>query len=264
MPPLKPKKTLRSQLIIAIDGPAGSGKSSTAKAFAQYLKLPYIDTGAMYRAVTLKAVRLGIPFKDAAALARMAKKTSIRFSNPRYRTPSRGDTLASSKNASNVSPRDGVRQLVYLDGKDVTDAIRDSELTKNVFYIAQIPAIRREMVKKQRVMGLKAGGVMEGRDIGTKVFPDADFKFFFEANPRIRARRRQKELEATGKKLSLEAVLADIQRRDKTDQERKEGPLRRAHDAILIDTSELTIDETIDKMAALMVRKPLKGRKLSV
>lgn len=231
---------MQPKLIIAIDGPAGSGKSSTAKAFAKHLKLPYIDTGAMYRAITLKAMQEKIPFEDTPALVAISKKAKIELKGS-----------------------DPAKQRVLLDGKDVTRAIRTPELTKKVFYVAQEPLIRREMVKKQRAMGQKAGGVLEGRDIGTMVFPKADFKFYFEASLEVRARRRQRELAASGRKLSQKEVLKDIRRRDETDFKRKEGPLRRAKDAFLVDTSALTIPQTIDKMISLMHAKPLKGKKLS-
>ena len=217
------------KLIIAIDGPAGSGKSSTAKALAKRIKTPYIDTGAMYRAFTLKAIHARVAFSDIKTLVSLFKKTRIKLigTNP-------------------------FKQKVRLDGKDVTKEIRLPELTKNVFHVAQEPLIRREMVKKQRAMGKKKGAVMEGRDIGTKVFPDADYKFYFEANDEIRARRRYRELIAAGQKVSLTQVLRDQKKRDATDYNRKEGPLKVAKDAIVMDTSSLTIDETVDKILAVI------------
>ena len=232
-----PTSKRHKNLIIAIDGPAGSGKSSTAKALAKRIKSPYIDTGAMYRAVTLKAMQEKVPFENKKRLIEIAKKAKIEL---------RG-----------VDP---FKQNVRLDGKDVTKEIRLPELTKNVFYVAQEPLIRREMVKKQRVMGLKSGAVMEGRDIGTKVFPDADFKFYFEANDEIRAKRRHRELIAAGQSISLEEVLRDQKKRDATDYNRKEGPLKVAKDAIIIDTSSLTIDETLDKILPIIKsrKKPKK------
>jgi cytidylate kinase len=231
---------MKKKLIIAVDGPAGSGKSSTAKALAKRMKLPFIDTGAMYRAVTLKAMRNHVPFEDKIKLVSVAKSCSIRLVG-----------------------KDPAKQKVYLDGKDVTKAIREPELTKNVFYVAQEPLIRREMVKKQRAMGKKEGAVMEGRDIGTMVFPDADYKFFFTASDELRALRRQRELIAVGKNVPLEEVLKDIKKRDATDYNRKEGPLRQAKDAMLIDTTPLTIDETIDIMLAVIGPKPLKPKGLA-
>ncbi len=228
------------KLIIAIDGPAGSGKSSTAKALAKRIGVPYIDTGAMYRAVTLKAMRKNIPFKDTLKLARMAKSASIRLAG-----------------------RDPKKQKVFLDGKDITKAIRLPEVTQNVFYVAREPRIRQELVKKQKRMGREKGGVMEGRDIGTVVLPRADYKFYFEANPQIRARRRLKELLAAGQRATFRQVLFDMQKRDKSDFGRKEGPLRKAKDAIFMDTSSLTIDETVDKILAIIQSNPLKNRSLS-
>ena len=225
------------KMIIAIDGPAGSGKSSTAKALAKRLKLPYIDTGAMYRAVTLKAMRESVRFEDLKKLVSTAKRAKIQLKG-----------------------RDPHKQKVSLDGKDVTRAIRDPELTQNVFHVAQEPLIRRILVKKQRQMAKTGGGVMEGRDIGTVVFPNADYKFYFEASDAIRARRRQRELAAVGRKLALKKVLKDITRRDLTDTRRKEGPLKKAKDALVIDTTSLTIEETVDKMVQLINSKPLGQR----
>jgi len=215
----------RRKLIIAIDGPAGSGKSSTAKALAKRMGTPYIDTGAMYRAVTLKALREGVSFSNTKKLIACATRSRIRLEG-----------------------KDPGKQKVFLDGKDVTKAIRLPELTKKVFYIAQEPRIRRILVAKQRQMGKKAGGVMEGRDIGTVVFPDADYKFYFEASTAIRAKRRWKELIEAGQRASLKQVLKDQKKRDLTDYRRKEGPLRPAKDAILMDTTSLTISETVDKI----------------
>lgn len=225
--------------LIAIDGPAGSGKSSTAKALAKRLKLPFIDTGAMYRAVTLKALKERVPFEDKKRLVAVARRAKIRLTGT-----------------------DPAKQRVFLDGKDVTKAIREPELTKNVFHVAQEPLIRRELVKKQRSLGKKHGGVMEGRDIGTVVFPNADHKFFFVANPAVRALRRRRELLAAGKRVALAQVRKDMLRRDKTDTQRKEGPLRRAKDAVLIDTSSLTIEATVDKMLAIIASNPLQYAKL--
>ena len=211
-----------SKLIIAIDGPAGSGKSTVAKILAKKLKVPYVDTGAMYRAATLGAMNAGIDFNKTGDLVIAAKKAKITFKGKR----------------------------VFLNGREVTKEIRTPELTKNVFYIAQEPLIRREMVKKQRAMGKKSGAVMEGRDIGTMVFPDADFKFFLEADPKVRARRRYRELVQTGKRVRYSEVLKDLIRRDKSDKTRQEGPLRAAQDAFLIDTTSLTIDEVVDRILA--------------
>ena len=226
---------MKKKLIIAIDGPAGSGKSSTAKALAAKMHLPYVDSGAMYRAVTLKAMQKGISFHDTLhdrkELIRIAMGCRIRLT---------------------TSPEGA--QKVFLDGKDVTEEIREPALTQNVHYIAQEPRIRREMVKKQKAMGKKDGAVMEGRDIGTVVFPKADYKFYFEAKPSVRAKRRHRDLVSAGKRVPIDQVLADIKFRDKTDYDRKEGPLKKAKDAILIDTSSLTIDQTVDRILQFVSR----------
>jgi cytidylate kinase len=223
---------VKRKLIIAIDGPAGSGKSTTAREVAKRLKLPYIDTGAMYRAVTLKAMRESIPLSSKERLVAAAKRARIELHG-----------------------KDPNRQKVFLDGKDVTKDIREPELTKNVFHVAQEPLIRREMVKKQRALGRRAGAVMEGRDIGTVVFPRADFKFYFDSNPALRALRRWRELSKAGKKASLAQVEKELKKRDLTDLRRKESPLKRARDAYYIDTTPLTIDETADRMIAIIVSK---------
>ena len=212
------------KLIIAIDGPAGSGKSTVARRVAKKLRLPYIDTGAMYRATTLKAMRDRIDLKNISHLVQIAKKVLIHFEENRS------------------------RQHVFLDGEDVTQAIRQPELTKNVFYIAREPLIRREMVRMRRVMGQKNGAVMEGRDIGTVVFPNADTKFFLVASVKVRARRRFEELKDSDKKISFEDVFKDLKKRDRSDWTRKEGPLRQAKDALLIDTTQLTIAGVVDRI----------------
>ena len=217
-------------LIIAIDGPAGSGKSTVAHRVARTLKVPYIDTGAMYRAVTLKAMRQNISLEDPKKLSELARKARIRF-------------------------RDGAKkQRVFLDGHNVTKAIRLPELTKNVFYIAKAPLIRREMVKKQRALGKEEGAVMEGRDIGTVVFPRADYKFYLDADPRVRAERRYKELIKSGKRITLAKVLGDLKKRDTSDKTRSEGPLRQAKDALRIDTTSLTIQEVVDRILQVVSR----------
>jgi cytidylate kinase len=227
------------KIVIAIDGPAGSGKSTAAKLIAKKLKIPYIDTGAMYRAVTLKVMKSQISLDDKKALVRAAKKARIAFKgfNP-------------------------MKQRVYLDGRDVTREIRLPELTKKVFHLAQLTPVRKELVRKQKRLGKFNGAVMEGRDIGTIVFPKADFKFYFEAKPTERAKRRYKELCQAGHKASLKSVLRDILKRDATDYNRKEGPLKKAKDAHLIDTTSLTIDETVDKICALVMPNVLKGQRL--
>lgn len=229
MSPASSRPKPRKKLIIAIDGPAGSGKSTTARALAMRLKLPYIDTGAMYRALTLEALRRNIPFTDISKLAGIARAMKIRF-----------------------GPMRVLKQKVYLNGKDITKAIRTPELTRSVVYVAREPRLRKEMVAKQRALGKKGGAVMEGRDIGTVVFPKADYKFFFEASVEVRARRRYRELLAEGKKPSLARVAREIRLRDSTDRNRKAGALKVAPGAIVMDTSSLTIPATVDRILAIL------------
>jgi cytidylate kinase len=204
---------------------------------AQVMRLPFVDSGAMYRSVTLKAIREGADLTDPKALERVARRAKIKLS-----VMSRG------------------KQKVYLDGRDVTKAIRTPELTEKVFYIAREPKVRHEMVRQQRLMAKRSGAVMEGRDIGTVVFPKADYKFFFTASDAIRARRRYRELKAAGKKVSIKEVLKDMLRRDRHDRTRKEGPLRKAKDAFTIDTTPLTIKATVDRILATIKAHP-KGRR---
>lgn len=227
---------LKKPVIVAIDGPAGSGKSTVARIVAKELGIPYIDTGAMYRAVTFKAMKEGVPMSDPESLIKVAKKADIELMETRAK--------------------------VLLDGKDVTHAIRTPELTKNVFHVAQIPEIRKEMVKKQRLMGKKKGAVMEGRDIGTVVFPKADYKFYLEADPNIRAQRRYKEIMLAGRQITLHEVNEDLKRRDVSDYSRKEGPLKQAKDAILVETTALTIREVVDTILGTVRSKSLSGAKL--
>ena len=217
-----------SPLIIAIDGPAGSGKSTTAKYLAAKLGIPYIDSGAMYRAVTWKILRKKIPFTDLQRMAAAAKRIRIRFAGKK----------------------------VFADGTDVTKAIRTPELTKNVVHIAREPLIRREMVKKQRALGRKEGAVMEGRDIGSVVFPHADYKFYFDANIATRTLRRWRDLKKAGKPMSMAQVKKEILVRDRTDKKRKAGALKVARGARVLDTSGLTISQTADKILQIIGKRP--------
>lgn len=230
-----PKKSF----IIAIDGPAGSGKSTTAKALANRLKTPYIDSGAMYRAVTLKALNENVSLKNKKVLVETARRARIHFEG-----------------------KPGKSMKVFLDGKNVSSAIRLPELTSKVFYVARIPEVRKELVKKQRDLAASHGAVMEGRDIGTVVFPKADYKFFFVAKKELRAERRCKELQSAGHAASLGRVLKEMEARDRSDRTRKEGPLRRAKDAHLIDTTPLTISQTVDRILQIIASNPLNAKSL--
>jgi cytidylate kinase len=213
-------------MIIAIDGPAGSGKSTVSKRVAQRLNLLYVDTGAMYRALTLKAVARGLDLQDETTLVDLAKNTSV-------------DLTYDKEN----------RLIVLLDGKDVSGQIRTPELTKNIKFIAGTAGVRKEMVRMQRRTAKSGNGaVLEGRDIGTVVFPDADRKFYLDADFKERAARRYKELVESGQKVDLSDIEEDVKARDKSDMERDAGPLKKADDAIAIDTTDLSIDETVKKI----------------
>jgi CMP/dCMP kinase len=210
-------------LIIAIDGPAGSGKSTVSKIIAKRLGLLYIDTGAMYRALTLKAMRQGVNLEDEKVLTGLAKTTKIEL-------------------------KDKGSLCVFLDGEDVSVSIRTPEVTANVRYIARTPGVRQEMVKLQRALGEVSGGVLEGRDIGTVVFPDADYKFYLDASPEERAKRRLKDLAELGRQTKVDDVKKDIVARDESDIKRTVGALKVAGDAIVVDTTSLSIDEVVDML----------------
>ena len=217
-------------MIIAIDGPAGSGKSTVSRAIARKLNILYLDTGAMYRAVTLRALMLKADLTDEAALGRIAADARIRLEEGRE--------------------NDAV--TVYLDGEDVTAAIRDPELTAKVKYIAAAPSVRGVMVKEQRSMAGSRDVIAEGRDIGTVVFPNADFKFFLDADLDERAGRRLKELAQMDKKISFPGLKEEMQKRDIADRTRAVSPLKKAEDAILIDTTRLTVEGVIEKVLSLI------------
>ena len=212
----------KRQLIIAIDGPAGSGKSTTARIVAERLGLLHIDTGAMYRAVTLKVLEAGLKLDDQDAIARLLKSTEVELRQV------------------------GTVRRVILDGKDVTDRIRDPDVTRAVSAVSRVRRVREAMVRQQRALGAVSGVVLDGRDIGTVVFPDADLKIFLVASLDKRAERRRTELLESGMDAPLGTLKQEIERRDDLDSSREESPLRRAPDAIDVDTSNLTIDEQVE------------------
>ncbi len=210
------------KIIIAIDGPAASGKSTTAKRVASALGYLHIDTGAMYRAMALKVLRKKIDVDDSLAIAELASNTSVRL----------------------VSRNGKVR--IELDGEEVNSDIRSQEVSKMVSPVSTVPAVRKLMVNEQRAMGREGGIVLEGRDIGTVVFPEAELKIFMLAEGRERAVRRKKELEAHGVAVSVETLEQELVERDRIDSQREVSPLRRADDAIPLDTTHLSIDEQVE------------------
>lgn len=210
------------RLVIAIDGPAASGKSTTAHRVAGALGFLHVDTGAMYRAVTLKVLRAGIDPLDRKKITELIRSTHVELLR------------------SNGGNR------VMLDGEDVTDRIRSADVTRSVSAVSMISAVRKAMVREQRNMGNAQSIVLEGRDIGTVVFPDADLKIFMVARIEPRARRRQEELRKRGIDSPLDVLRKEIEERDHIDSSREESPLRKAPDAIELDTSELTIEEQVD------------------
>lgn len=217
-------------LIIAIDGPSGAGKSTLGRLLARSLNLLYIDTGSMYRAVALAVMESSISADDDVAVGSLAARIDIDL---------KGDP-------------DSLR--VTLDGRDVTEQIRSEEVTDFSSIISTIPEVRRAMVARQREMG-KRGAVLNGRDIGTVVFPDADVKFFLTALPQTRAERRFKEDRAQDPEVSFEETFADMAERDARDSTRTDSPLKTADDAIIVDSTGLTIDEVLQRMMAAIEEK---------
>jgi cytidylate kinase len=207
-------------MIVTIDGPAGAGKSSAARALAQRLGFEFLDTGAMYRAVALAALRARLDLADAEALSKLLAELRLEM------RPGR----------------------VLLNGEDVTDAIRTAEVTKATGPVADVPAVRRRLAEMQRALAAGRDMVCEGRDQGTVVFPGAACKFFLVADPRERARRRQREMAARGEAVELAEVLAAQDVRDRRDAARDLAPMRPAADAVLVDSTRLGLDEVVRLM----------------
>lgn len=215
------------KIVVAIDGPAGAGKSTIAKLAAEKLGYAYIDTGAMYRSVAWKFLQTGNPF-DEDFISGLSKTMLIDF-----------------------KPEAKINR-VFVDGTEVTDAIRTPEVTAIVSRVAAIGAVREAMVDQQRRMGEAGGVLMDGRDIGTVVFPNAQLKIFLTASVEERARRRYAEMVAKGQQVDLQQLQADIAERDKQDSERAISPLRQAEDALLLDTSDMGISEVTDRILQLV------------
>jgi cytidylate kinase len=224
-----------NKLILAIDGPVGSGKSTVARCVAALLGYVYIDSGAMYRAVALKALRRGVSLDDADALAALAQETRI-----------------------DLRARDGA-QIVLLDGEDVTAAIRTPEVAQSASKIAVVPGVRHVLVAEQRRAGEQGGVVMEGRDIGSVVFPDARLKIFLTASPEIRAERRWREHQQKGDATSLPRTLEEIHERDQRDRERSSSPLVRAPDAVVVDSTAMEPEE-VARLIVMLAKEQAAGR----
>lgn len=210
--------------IITIDGPAGAGKSTVARSLARRMGIFYLDTGAMYRALTLKAIRQGVNMEDEDRLVDLAQETRIDLQNH----------------------NGGAR--VLLDGEDVSEKIRTEEVTNKTFYIARAPRVREIMVRWQRAAGSKRSIVVEGRDVGTVVFPSASHKFYLDADFEERSRRRAKELKEKGRDVDEENLRQELGERDHKDLTRNAGPLKKAGDAVVIDSTHLSIDEVVETM----------------
>jgi cytidylate kinase len=217
-----------NRLVIAIDGPSGVGKSTLGKALARRFNYLFIDSGAVYRAIALKSIQTETPVNSSQAIVEIARAAQIKLE---------GDP-------------DHLR--VYLDGQDVTGEIRTAEVTSASSIVATIPAVREAVVDKLREMAQAGGVVMDGRDIGTKVFPNAQVKLFLEASSEVRAERRWKEEVEKSREVTFEQVKAELEERDKRDRERAATPLVKADDAIFIDTSKLSLENVIARVLEIV------------
>ena len=227
------KKRTRRGLIIAMDGPAGVGKSTVGQCVAKSLGYHFINTGEMFRALTWKALEDGVDVEDHAAVERLARRLQWEF------RPTEG----------------GVTLKTFIDGQGVTVQIREERVSRNSSAVAANPGVRRLLCALQRRLGRRGGIVMEGRDITTHVFPDADFKFYLDASPEERARRRTRQLKASGLPADQDKILAAILQRDLNDLKRKINPLSQAADAVVIDSTHLSMRQVAQKMLRLIRAK---------
>ena len=214
------------KIIVAIDGPSGAGKSTVSRLLAKELSYIYIDTGAMYRALGWKAAREGVEPREGPALVELCRNTDVELR------------------------QDGGELRVYVNGADVTGLIRTPEMSMMASAISAQPCVRERLLELQRKMGMRGGVVLEGRDIGTVVFPEAEAKFYLDADPDERARRRYEELAARGEAVELSRIAAEVRKRDYDDSHRDIAPLRKAADAILVDSTKLGIEEVVALMKA--------------
>ncbi|MDE7254096.1 MAG: (d)CMP kinase [Acetatifactor sp.] len=215
---------------IAVDGPAGAGKSTIARAVAKKLQIIYVDTGAMYRAMALFMLRQGVNPADGTAVSEKCRDADI--------------TIA----------YEGEEQVVYLNGENVNPYLRTEEVGNMASSVSVQPAVREKLVELQRVLAAKEDCIMDGRDIGTCVLPDAQVKIYLTASSEVRAKRRYDELAAKGQECDLEKIKADIEDRDDRDMHREHSPLRQAADAVLVDSSDMTVDEVINRILELCRR----------
>lgn len=222
---------MRALPIVAIDGPAGAGKSTLARKLAERLGFTLVDTGALYRSVALASMRRGASLADSDEVSAIAHR------------------LVEARELSLERGSEG-RPRVLLLGEDISEAIRSAEVSMGASQVSAIPGVREALLGLQRQAGEAGGVVLEGRDIGTVVFPDAEVKLFLTASAEVRARRRFEELRQKGHEVSYEETLADVEERDRLDSERAIAPLRRADDAILVDSSGRTIDDVLEEMSA--------------
>lgn len=211
---------------VAIDGPAGSGKSTISKMVSEKLDLIHIDTGSMYRAITYVALKNNIDLDDELAYG-FVSEVDIQYKNDK----------------------------IYANGEDVTEKIRSNEVTKNVSKVSSFPSVRKHLVKLQKSASKDKNVIMDGRDIGTVVLPNANLKIFLTANVEERAKRRMKELQAKGLNIDLKTVVKDIEERDFKDSTRKESPLIIANDAVIVDTTNLQIEDTVEVIIKLIMKE---------
>lgn len=224
----------KKRIIVTIDGPSGAGKSTVGKALARRLSYTYIDTGAMYRAVALKAKQGLIKTDDEVNLSILASNIQIFFRN------------------------EGEKTSTICDGEDITEAIRSEEIGQLASEISKKRGVREALVQKQREMGRCGGVVLEGRDTGTVVFPDAEIKFYLDADPKERGRRRFKELQEKGFETDLDSIIYEVKRRDDNDMNRAISPLRKAEDSVFIDSTDKSVEEVIEEMYK-KVKEKMRG-----
>lgn len=228
-----------SKFVIAIDGPAGAGKSTIARLLAEKFILTYIDTGSMYRAITWLAIKNNInPESQSSELIKLTKDADLKL----FPAEKRADGKETF-------------QRVILNGQEITEEIRTPEITRLVSAVSAIAEVRERLVELQQLMGAAGGVILDGRDIGTTVFPNADLKIFLVASSQERALRRQKQLASLGIQQELKAIMEEINKRDYLDYNRKTSPLRQAVDAVLVDTDFLTIEAVVERIIELIEKK---------